>query len=369
MAGAIGLGVVVAACGPSAVPGRAGARSSPPAAPRATRSPVTPVAPAATPSPAGLASQSPSVLARALTALQTDYVQVVRHVAPSVVEISTTTDLGSGIVFNRQGDIVTNNHVVSGHTQFTVTFANGRVAHGTLVNAFASDDLAVIRVHATGLQPAVFADSSALEVGDLVMAIGNPLGLQGSVSTGIISAVGRTVQESSGVTLPDVIQTSAAINPGNSGGALVDLAGQVVGIPTLAATDAQLGGSLAPGIGFAIPSDVVADIAGQIIRYGRVVNSHRAFLGVDVGNVLSAAGSPAGAQVARVLSGDPAARAGIRAQDIIVAVDHHPTLSVAALTAVLAGLSPGDRVAVELVLPSGAHRVVTVRLGMLPASG
>jgi len=349
-AAGIGITVLVAACGPAAAPAH---RASGPAPRRA-------------PSPSPV---SPATLSLGLTALQDDYVKVVQRVSPSVVEISTSSDLGSGIVFDARGDIVTNNHVVNGFRHFRVTFADGRVVRGTLVNTFTADDLAVIRVHAPGLHPAVFANSSQLQVGDIVMAIGNPLGLQSSVSTGIISAVGRTVQEPTGVTLPDVLQTSAAINPGNSGGALVDLAGQVVGIPTLAATDSTLGGSQAPGIGFAIPSDVVSSIAGQIIRYGRVENSHRAFLGVEVGNVLSATGTPAGAEVAKVVAGDPAQRAGIRATDIIVSVDHRPTLSVDALTSVLAQLQPGADVPVGIVTPSGAHATVTVRLGQLPASG
>jgi S1-C subfamily serine protease len=138
-----------------------------------------------------------------------------------------------------------------------------------------ADDLAVVHVPATGLQPATFADSSKLVVGDIVLAVGNPLGLQSTVTEGIVSALGRSVPESATVTLPNVIQTSAAINPGNSGGALVDLNGSVVGIPTLALSDPQMGGA-AVGIGFAIPSSVVSNIANQLITYGKVVNAQPA---------------------------------------------------------------------------------------------
>src|SRR4029453_16170157 len=120
-------------------------------------------------------------------------------------------------------------------------------------------------------------------VGDVALAIGNPLGLQSSVTEGIVSALGRTVNEDNGVALPNVIQTSAPINPGNSGGALVDLQGQVIGIPTLAATDPQLGGGAAAGIGFAIPANIVRDIAAQLITQGRGNNSHRAWLGGEGG--------------------------------------------------------------------------------------
>jgi putative serine protease PepD len=183
----------------------------------------------------------------------------------------TSSGLGSGIVFDAQGDIVTNNHVVAGSTTFTVTLADGTKLPGTLVGTYPAGDIAVIHVTGTNLRPATFADSSKLLVGDIVLAVGNPLGLQSSVTQGIVSAVGRTVPESSTVTLSDAIQTSAEINPGNSGGALVDLAGNVVGIPTLGALDPQLGGGAAPGIGFAISSNVAVDAATQLIASGHVM--------------------------------------------------------------------------------------------------
>jgi putative serine protease PepD len=225
--------------------------------------------PAASATPTASALSSPAIA----SALQMDFVAVVGRVSPSVVVIETKTGLGSGVVFNSSGDIVTNAHVVDGSTTFTVTLAGGRKLAGTLVGTYPSGDVAVIHVPATGLQPATFGDSSKLVVGDIVLAVGNPLGLQSSVTEGIVSALDRSVSESATVTLPDVIQTSAAINPGNSGGALVDLAGDVVGIPTLSALDPQLGDTAAPGIGFAIPSNAVVDIAGQLIANGRVVST------------------------------------------------------------------------------------------------
>ncbi|MDT4891894.1 MAG: hypothetical protein QOE97_929, partial [Pseudonocardiales bacterium] len=195
---------------------------------------------------------------------------------PSVVEITTSAGLGSGVVFDNTGDIVTNDHVVGTSTSFSV-LVNGSKTPLTaaLVGTYPASDLAVIKVNATTpLTPATFGASAASRVGDVVLAMGNPLGLQGSVTQGIISAVGRTVEEptgsgSPGATLSGVIQTSAAINPGNSGGALVNLAGDVVGIPTLTATDPQLGGS-APGIGFAIPVSTVTSVARQLIASGHV---------------------------------------------------------------------------------------------------
>ena len=176
-------------------------------------------------------------------------------------------------MFDADGDIVTNNHVVAGSTKFSVTLADGQKLDGKLIGTYPAGDLAVIHVTGTNLQPATFGDSSKLVVGDIVLAVGNPLGLQSSVTQGIVSALDRKVPESKTVTLPNVIQTSAEINPGNSGGALVDLAGDVVGIPTLAALDPQLGDTAAPGIGFAIPSNVVVDVAGQLIANGRVVTT------------------------------------------------------------------------------------------------
>jgi S1-C subfamily serine protease len=203
---------------------------------------------------------SPSALA-----VQQQFVQVVKQVSPSVVLIQTSQGLGSGIVFDASGNVVTNAHVVEGASSFQVTLADGKQYPARLVGSFAADDLAVLHIDASGLHPAAFADSSKLQVGDVALAIGNPLGLQSSVTEGIVSALGRTVNEDNGVALPNVIQTSAPINPGNSGGALVDLQGQVIGIPSLAATDPQLGGGAAAGIGFAIPGNTVRDIAAQLI--------------------------------------------------------------------------------------------------------
>ena len=212
---------------------------------------------------------SPAIAA----ALQNDFIKVVGQVSPSVVVIETKAGLGSGIVFDANGDIVTNNHVVDGSTKFTVTLSDGQTLPGTLIGNFPAGDIAVIHVTGTNLKPATFGDSSKLVVGDIVLAVGSPLGLQGSVTQGIVSALGRKVPESSAVTLTNVVQTSAEINPGNSGGALVDLAGNVVGIPTLTALDPQLGNTAAAGIGFAIPSNIAVDVAGQLIAHGRVVTT------------------------------------------------------------------------------------------------
>ena len=192
--------------------------------------------------------------------LQQRFVSIVRAVSPAVVQVRTSVSLGSGIVFDARGDVVTNAHVVENAKRFVVTLASGDSHPATLVGRDARTDLAVIRIAGVRPRPATFANSARVEVGDLALAIGNPLGLRSSVTEGIVSAVGRSVPETDGVSLSSVIQTSAAINPGNSGGALVDLSGQVIGIPTLAAIDPEMGAQ-SPGIGFAIDSNTVRQVA------------------------------------------------------------------------------------------------------------
>jgi S1-C subfamily serine protease len=300
------------------------------------------------------------------SAFQQTFVDVVARVRPSVVEVSTPSGLGSGVVFDQQGDIVTNSHVVSGSTQFQVTFSDGQAVPATLVGTFAPGDLAVIKAGRTqGLVPATFADSSKLQIGDITLAIGNPLGLSSSVTEGIVSFNGRTVPEGGGVVLPDTVQTSAAINPGNSGGALVDIAGQVVGIPTLAATDPQLGGGAAPGIGFAIPSNTAKSIAGQLISQGKVTNSGRVTLGIVGATGVTAQGQPGGVIVRSVDPGGPAAQAGIQPGDVIDTVQGTPTPTLSVLHEVLLTMKSGDTAAVGIVRADGSHSTVQVTLANL----
>lgn len=267
---------------------------------------------------------------------QDQYETVIKKVLPSIVQITTPVGLGSGVVYDTRGDIVTNDHVVGNATTFQVQLSSSSHAvTATLVGSYPTDDLAVIKISSTaGAKPATFGRSSQLQVGQIVLAMGNPLGLTSSVTNGIVSALGRTLTEptsadSPGATLPNSIQTSAAINPGNSGGALVDLQGQVIGIPTLAATDAQIGGAAA-GIGFAIPSDTVRSIADQLISTGKVTNSGRAALGVKVQGITDTQGNNAGVAIASVEAGKAAATAGLEAGDVITELDGsrsrvHPT--------------------------------------------
>ncbi len=288
---------------------------------------------------------------------------VVHELSPSVVQIQNAQGLGSGIVFDAKGDIVTNNHVVAGGGPYTVT-AGTHTYDASLVGSFPPDDLAVVHVSGAHLTSAVFADSSKLEVGDIAIAIGNPLGLRSSVTDGIVSAFRQGVSEGNGVALPLMVQTSAPINPGNSGGALADLEGRVIGIPTLAATDPELGGS-APGIGFAIPSNLVTDIATQIIRYGHVVRTHRAYLGASF---YPGSTNGAGAYVENVEPGGPVAKAGIEAGDLITELNGQATPSFDALISVLSEQKPGATVSLRFRRQNGGEQTVQITLGTYPGS-
>jgi putative serine protease PepD len=219
----------------------------------------------------------------AAVAVQQEFVSVIRRVLPSVVEIRTNAGLGSGVVLDAAGDIVTNDHVVTGASSFQVLSDSVAVSGSSvsspapmpavLVGSCPGDDLAVIRVSAdAGLHPATFGNSAGVTVGDIVLAIGSPLGLGGSVTEGIVSAIGRSVAEpastgTQAAVLTDTVQTSAAINPGNSGGALVSIDGEVIGIPTLAAVNRGAGGA-APGIGFAIPASIAVSVGRQLAGTG-----------------------------------------------------------------------------------------------------
>ncbi|HTP18544.1 MAG TPA: trypsin-like peptidase domain-containing protein [Solirubrobacteraceae bacterium] len=296
-------------------------------------------------------------------AVEQQFVAVIKQTQPQVVQIQTDSGLGSGVIVDAKGNIVTNAHVVSGAAQLSVTLADGRRFDARLVGAYVPDDLAVVDIGSGhGIRPARFADSSKLAVGEIVLAEGNPLGLQSSVTDGIISALGRNVSEGQGVVLPSAIQTSAPINPGNSGGALIDVNGRVVGIPTLAAGNSQTGGAAA-GIGFAIPSNTVTDIAGQIIRYGHVVNSHRAAIGASI-----ASSTQPGALIVTVEPGGAASDAGVSAGDLIQRIDGSPIANASALGEALAAHRPGDKITLTILRPDGTTTSKSLTLGQLPGS-
>jgi putative serine protease PepD len=292
--------------------------------------------------------------------LQQSFINVVKTVSPEVVQIQTDSGLGSGVVFDGKGDIVTNAHVVTGARTISVTLPNEGQHAATLVGIYPQNDIAVVRVPGKKPHPGTFADSSKVQVGEIVLAIGNPLGLRSSVTQGIVSSAGRTVSEGNGIVLPSVIQTSAEINPGNSGGALVNLEGAVIGIPTLAAIDPEFGGP-APGIGFAIPSNTAKNFASKLIASGTVAPSGRAYLGVVASTMLLG-----GVIVQKVVPGGPAAKAGIKPGELIVSLAGKQITTTDALSSVLATLRPGQTVPVQVLTPEGQTSVLQVTLGSQP---
>jgi putative serine protease PepD len=326
--------------------------------------------------------------------------QVASKVVPSVVMLETDmgrqSEEGSGIVLSTDGLILTNNHVIAAAAppkapsappgapgippapggpggaggpggpapKTTVTFSDGRTAPFTVVGADPTSDIAVIRVQGVnGLTPISLGSSSDLKVGQPVVAIGSPLGLSGTVTTGIVSALNRPVsttgESGNQSTVLDAIQTDAAINPGNSGGALVNMSGQLVGVNSAIATlgadspDAQSGSI---GLGFAIPVDQAKRIADELISTGKA--SH-ASLGVQV---TSDKGTP-GAKVVDVIQGGAAASAGVPKNVVVTKVDDRPINSADALVAAVRSKAPGDKVTLTFSDPGGGTRTVQVTLG------
>lgn len=301
---------------------------------------------------------------------------VIAKVRPAVVEVSVTTAsgnaLGSGVIIDNRGYIVTNNHVINGASTIEVTLYDGKKLSAQLAGTDSADDLAVLKITppAGGLTVATLGDSSKLQVGQDVLAIGNPLGITQTVTSGIISALGRTVSEGpNGATLPETIQTDAAINPGNSGGALVDLQGNLIGIPTLSAIDPQFNAP-ASGVGFAIPSNRVKLIAQQIIATGKVTHTGRAVLGIRVvpvnANVVAQYNLSIdhGALIVTVNPNSAAAQAGLQAGDVIVQIDNHPVNDTSSLSDALADKNPGDTVSV-IVQRGNQQLTVHATLGEL----
>jgi S1-C subfamily serine protease len=258
---------------------------------------------------------------------------VVDRVAPSVVQVVDGRGGGSGVVLTPDGYVLTNAHVVERSETPRVGLRDGRVVTGRVVGRDASTDLALIRIECDGLVAADLGDSDALRVGQLVIAIGNPLGFQHTVTTGVVSALGRTLNGRDGRPIENVIQTDAALNPGNSGGPLVDTRGRVVGINTAVIAAAQ-------GICFAIPASTATAVVSALIRDGRV---RRARLGISaaatpIGRALaSRLALPAsdGIRILEVVPGSPAARAGLRAGDILVFLDGAAVPSLSALQRLL----------------------------------
>jgi S1-C subfamily serine protease len=204
------------------------------------------------------------------TTIETQQEAAIAKVEPTVVELKVTTaqglQIGSGVIIDAKGDIVTNNHIVSGEQSIVAVLYNGNTEQAQLVGTDTTDDLAVVRIQPfTNMTVAQIGDSSRLVVGQEVLAIGNPLGITQTATQGIVSALNRSVTESTGTTISNAIQTDAAVNPGNSGGALINLQGELVGIPTLTAVNTETN-TVANGVSFAIPSNLVQTVIQQIVK-------------------------------------------------------------------------------------------------------
>jgi Do/DeqQ family serine protease len=269
----------------------------------------------------------------------------------------TTQSLGSGFVWSADGIIVTNNHVVEGASRITVNFNDGKQLSAKLIGVDPDSDVAVLRVDAKGLPTAPIGTSSDLMIGETVVAVGNPFGLSGTVTIGVVSALGRSVpSKEQGRTFTDFIQTDASINPGNSGGPLLNIEGKVIGINTAIYANAQ-------GIGFAIPVDRARKIVQDIVRYGSV---HSAWIGAVTATLTPEEAkrlnirATRGALVARVFSGSPAESAGLRSGDVITAVSGKPIDSRESFSTYTATIPSGQPVTLTIIR-GGSPTDISVR--------
>ncbi|HVE71977.1 MAG TPA: trypsin-like peptidase domain-containing protein [Thermoanaerobaculia bacterium] len=281
-------------------------------------------------------------------------IRVARTATPTVVSVSRRGGSGSGVIVRPNGIIITNAHVVGSARNVEVRTADGRTFNGTVLGTDTDVDTAIVRIAATNLPAAPLADSDRLEVGQLAIAIGNPLGLERTVTRGVVSAINRDPR---GVDIAaGLIQTDAAINPGNSGGPLLDSSGRVIGINT-----AILAG--ATGLGFAIPINVAVDVMEQIVATGRV---SRAYLGVGTRDITPEIARyfrlPIEEGVVVLQVSGPAARAGIAVEDFIVSIDNQKVESTTGMQRILRTKRPNDTVSVEIVRGTTRRRV-NVRLG------
>jgi S1-C subfamily serine protease len=292
-------------------------------------------------------------------------VQVADDVGPSVVNIEVYRErgsrmgAGSGFVITPDGFVVTNSHVVQGAGRIEVVLPDGRRPDAHLVGDDPDTDLAVLRIYAPQLHPVRLGDSRSIRVGQLAIAIGNPYGFQCTVTAGVVSALGRSIRARTGRLIDDVIQTDAALNPGNSGGPLVNSRGEVIGVNTAVILPAQ-------GICFAIGIDTAKSVAGWLIKDGRI---RRSYIGVGGQNVplhrrvvrFHQLPVSSGVLVISVAPGSPAARAGLREGDIIVALDQEPVSSIDALHKLLTGDRIGRQCSVTII-----RRTERATLSLMP---
>ncbi|HKB80071.1 MAG TPA: trypsin-like peptidase domain-containing protein [Thermoanaerobaculia bacterium] len=266
----------------------------------------------------------------------------------------TSQALGSGFVWSPDGIIVTNNHVVEGASRISVIFQDGTKIAARLIGVDPDSDVAVLRVDAKGLAPAAIGTSSDLMIGETVVAVGNPFGLSGSVTTGVVSALGRSVpSKEAGRTFTDFIQTDASINPGNSGGPLLNIEGKVIGINTAIYANAQ-------GIGFAIPVDRAKKIIQDLLRFGEV---RTAWIGAVTTTITPEEArrlsiqATRGAMIARIFSASPAQSAGLRAGDVIIAVGGKPVDSREAFSTDTATIPSGTPLQITFLRNGSTHNL------------
>ncbi len=279
---------------------------------------------------------------------------------PGGIEQRTQNSLGSGVVADSEGHILTNNHVVEGADQVEVALNDGRKLPARIIGTDPETDLAVLKVDARNLVPITWARSDNLQVGDYVLAIGNPFGVGQTVTMGIVSALGRS---NLGINvLESFIQTDAAINPGNSGGALVDVNGHLIGINS--AIYSKNGGSL--GIGFAIPESIVRQVMEQLVAHGAVA---RGWLGIEPQDIAAdaaqALGLQGGVYVAGLVRGSPGERAGLRPGDVLLALNGSPIQSSTQALALFAGTHPGQEVRLK-IQRNGREQTLQIPVGKRP---
>ena len=311
-----------------------------------------------------VASVPASQAANTVASTTNTLTQLYKNAVPGVVDITVTQGSssstpgggssqaeGSGFVVDASGDIVTNAHVVEGESSIKVRFQTGKTAKATLVGTDESTDIAVIKVSvdASELHPLTWGNSSTVQVGQDVAAIGSPFGLQGTLTAGIVSALNRTITAPNNYSIAGAIQTDAAINHGNSGGPLLNAAGDVIGVN--AQIDSDSGGN--DGVGFAIASNTIKSVVAQLISTGK---AQHALLGVGV---QTASG---GVAVTDVQSGSGAATAGVKTGDVVTTVDGVAVTSAQQLRSIIASHQPGDRLALEL-RRNGATKTLNVTLG------
>jgi S1-C subfamily serine protease len=299
------------------------------------------------------------------------------------------TATGSGFVISSDGTILTNYHVVEGAVKVTVSFEHGKAVEAKVVGKDPSNDLAVLRIPTEGLtlHPLTLGSSSKAQVGDPVLAIGNPFGLDRTLTTGVVSAIQREITAPNGFTIDNVLQTDAPINPGNSGGPLLNAAGEVIGINSQIETGGSGGGSV--GIGFAVPIDTAKSELAQLEKGGTVRSAYLGVSTLTIDSALSALNLPvkSGALVEKVEAGTPAAKAGIHAGnleaqtpggkvavggDIVVKVDSKTIASAEDLSRLIASKKPGESISIEVLRATGTgayeHKTVKVTLTERPNS-